>query len=89
MSSAAKRPTHPLAGKIVRISGQRTFLVEDWWINVSGKPWYESHGNPACLQYAGNVLINKLPNDDEVVYGHVRGEFGALLHDSQLGEALV
>jgi hypothetical protein len=87
---------HPLAGKVVvlkcktdpdGLNGQK-FVVEDWWQNVAGKSWMFCDGNPACLKYAMRSALSGLPTDNNVVYGKV-GSFGHLVHESELGEAVV
>jgi hypothetical protein len=84
---------HVLAGKTVilitkpdpdELNGKE-FHVEDWWINVSGKSWTISRGNPACLKYAIRSSFCGLPVDEDVVYGKVGG-FGHLIHQSEIGE---
>ena len=85
---------HPLAGKTAKIRegvkhfqvkdfGGSDFRVEDYWDRVSGKSWMDCNGNPACLIYAMRAGTEKLPIDDEVVYGKV-GCFGHLVHVSEL-----
>lgn len=59
------------------------FVVEDWWDRVGGKSWQICTGNIACLQYAARVGVNRLPFDDEVVYGHIGGS-GELIHACEL-----
>lgn len=85
---------HPLAGKTVKLKPSAThfqvhdfggseFRLEDWWDRVSGNPWGLCKGNPACIVYAMRCATNKLPFDNEVVYGKV-GHFGHLVHISEL-----
>ena len=57
------------------------FVVEDWWINVSGRSWMICNGNPACLEYAMRSV--GLPIDNEVVYGK-SGDLGYLVHNSEI-----
>ena len=88
-----RRPTHPLAGKTVRLrvveddpdhlNGQECH-IEDWWDNVAGKSWMLCDGNPACLKYGIPSRFGDLPTDNEVVYGKVDG-LGHLIHVSELG----
>lgn len=85
----------PLAGKPVTIKKTSTHLqypkwagskfhVEDWWDRVGGKSWMDSDGNPACLVYAMRSVNNKLPMDNEVLYGHQESGFGSLIHVSEI-----
>lgn len=79
---------HSHAGKTVKIkSGQHAgsdYRVEDYWDRVSGESWMFAEGNPACIQYALRTgLHDKVPTDDEVVYGKI-GSIGHLLHVSEL-----
>jgi len=84
---------HPLAGETVSLNVTALgdgltdgceFTVEDWWINVGGRSWMDSVGNPACLQYAARAGVGGLPTDDRVLYGKV-GPYGHLVHESELG----
>lgn len=81
--------SHPLAGKTVIIrSGEfagEEYRIEDWWDRVAGRSWQVCDGNPACLDYAMRAAFEKLPIDNEVIYGKF-GSFGKLIHISQLGE---
>lgn len=85
---------HWAAGAIVRIKksathfqypnfGGEEFRVEDWWDKMTGGSWGDAVGNPACIVYALRAVENKLPDDDEVVYGKL-GSFGCLLHVSEI-----
>lgn len=85
---------HPLAGKTVRIRAGSTNLgdpnfggsilvVKDWWDRVCGESWMCADGNPAAKMYRLRRGDNSLPNDDEVVYGHI-GVLGHLVHVSEL-----
>ena len=85
---------HLLAGKTVKIKKSSThfqfaefggsdFRVEDYWDRVSGKSWMDCTGNPACIIYAMRSAQNKLPFNDEVVYGKI-GSYGHLVHISEL-----
>ena len=73
---------HPKAGKIVVVFEQ-AFTVEDWWDRVAGGSWTKFSGNPACLQYMARTANNKIPLDDEVVYGKVCG-MGMLIHETEI-----
>lgn len=79
-----------LAGQTVMIeSGQfegQEYIVEDWWDRVTGKSWMICKGNPACLDYAARSAIEKMPIDDNVLYGKI-GMFGKLIHVSQIESA--
>lgn len=63
--------------------GGSEFRVEDWWDRVSGKPWGDCEGNPACMVYGIRAGFNGLPLDNEVLYGKV-GAFGHLVHISEI-----
>ncbi len=87
---------HPLAGKTVRIKAGAThpqnptfggseFWVEDWWDRLGSGPWKQCVGNFAAMLYSSRVPDNKLPLDDEVLYGKV-GPFGHLVHASEIEE---
>jgi hypothetical protein len=86
--------SHPAAGKIVRIKkdakhpqmpdfGGSEYRIEDWWDKLAGKSWMDSTGNFACVIYAIRNVENKLPLDNEVVYGKI-GCFGHLVHISEI-----
>lgn len=81
-----------LAGKTVIIkSGEfkgAEYNVEDYWLNVAGKSWMDSDGNPTCLKYAMRTGFNKesIPNDDNVLYGKI-GSFGHLIHVSEIDKS--
>jgi hypothetical protein len=86
---------HPLAGQTVilkckedpdKLNGKE-FVIEDWWMNVSGKSWMFAAGNPACLKYAIRSAIAELPINNKVIYGKI-GSFGHLIHESELGEVV-
>ena len=62
----------------------KTFIAEDYWINLTGKSWLDTDlGNPAVFMYAIRSMREKLPEDDYVIYGKV-GLFGHLLHITEL-----
>ena len=94
-----KRKRHPLAGKMVVLNSKSVtspngqpingakFRIEDWCINVAGISWMDANGNPAALIYAIRSGFDGLPTDDEVVYGKI-GNFGHLIHESELGEVV-
>jgi len=84
----------PLAGKTVRLKsdvkhfqfeefGGSEFVVEDWWDRIAGKSWMFCDGNPAAMIFGMRSGFNGLPDDDEVLYGHV-GAFGHLVHISEI-----
>ena len=95
-----KREQHPMAGKTVilnsksdtcpnglKINGEK-YRIEDWWINVTGGvSWMDANGNPAALMFAIRSARADLPTDDEVVYGKI-GNFGHIIHTSELGEVV-
>lgn len=64
---------------------EKEFVAEDYWINITGKSWMVSNGNPACIEYALRTGLNELnvPIDDNVVYGKI-GYFGHLFHECEL-----
>lgn len=86
---------HPLAGQVVKISdgvtdpvqsavqGGAEFKIEDWWDRISGRPWGDTQGNPACIHYSMRAAANLIPADDEVLYGKI-GYFGHLVHVSEI-----
>ena len=79
---------HELSGKTVTItSGQlngHEYRIEDWWDRAAGKSWMHCDGNPVCLDYAMRSVMDGLPLDNNVVYGHIGG-LGKIVHVSQLG----
>lgn len=91
MSGYGVRAPHPLAGKTVVLKAAngateldgRKFRIEDYWQNVSGKSWMDS-SVIAAINYAVRGSTSGLPEDDEVVYGHI-GSLGYLVHQSELG----
>lgn len=86
---------HPLAGQVVKISegvtdpvqsavqGGAEFKIEDWWDRISGRPWGDVRGNPACIHYSMRAAANLIPPDDEVLYGKI-GYLGHLVHVSEI-----
>ena len=86
---------HPLAGQKVRIgvgvsdAGQNAVVegavleIVDWWDRVSGRPWGETERFPACICYAMRAAGNRIPPDDEVVYGKIDG-MGHIVHVSEI-----
>lgn len=83
---AHKQP-HELSGKVVTIkSGQHSgkeYRVEDYWDRVGGGSWMNATGNPACLIYAMRSATDRLPLDNEVLYGKIGGA-GHLVHVSEV-----
>jgi hypothetical protein len=85
----------PLAGQTVTIRdssvhpqikdfGGSEFHVEDWWDIVSGgKSWKQMIGNFACLFYKARLEQNGLPDDDNVLYGKIKG-LGYLVHVDEI-----
>ncbi len=68
--------------------GNKEFIAEDYWININdGISWKDSNGNPAALEYALRIGMKiqdeKVPLDDNVVYGKIDG-LGHLFHESEL-----
>lgn len=64
----------------------QNYLVEGLWIEVTGKSWMVSDGNPAAMEYAMRTgLEGDTKFDDNVYYGHI-GAFGKLIHADQIGE---
>lgn len=86
---AIHQEPHDLVGKTIRIKSgpfaTYDFRIEDWWDRIAGRSWKVCDGNPACLDYAIRAGFERLPIDDEVVYGKI-GLIGKLVHVSQLGE---
>lgn len=78
---------HQLARQTVEITeGQfkgQQFILEDWWDRLGQGSWKICTGNPACIEYAVRVLMEPIPQDDEVVYGKIDG-LGKLIHVTQL-----
>ncbi len=73
-----------LAGESIPIKSGGTYLVEDWWDKLVEDSWKHMKGNPACIIYALRVAILKLPDDDEVLYGHTEDGLGHLIHVSEV-----
>lgn len=81
----AAKQQHPKAGEVVTIkrgsfTGQE-FRIEDWYINLTGKPWRES-SLAACIEYSIRTA-DTTPIDDDVLYGHIDG-IGHLVHISEV-----
>lgn len=86
---------HPMAGKTVIITIDLNtnppvpkgseFVIRDWWDRLMGKSWMVCAGNPAAMIYGMRSGIQKLPLDNEVIYGYVKG-LGHLVHVSELVE---
>jgi len=79
---------HKLAGQTVAIKTGtfqgNHFRVEDWHDRVIGGSWMDAEGNPAALDYAMRSGVkDKLPLDNEVLYGKIGG-LGKLVHQSEL-----
>ena len=70
--------------KIVKgsLAGQE-IDIEGLWQDVAGQSWMFMKGNPACLIYAMRSASEKLPTDDNVYYGKIKGN-GHLVHGSEL-----
>lgn len=93
-----RRPRSPYAGVVVKTRenvgtdpmtkmplGNKDFIVEDWWENISGKSWMVSNGNPAALCYAFRTGMNHatVPLDNDVLYGKIDG-LGYIFHVCEL-----
>lgn len=82
---------HPLSNKIVRINKgsfqRRLFRLEDYWDRIDDcESWRKSAGeNPVAIFYALRVAKDRLPVNDEVVYGKIQGS-GCLIHVSEFEE---
>lgn len=74
---------HPFAGKTVRLKTGEDYRLEDWWDRLGQGNWCIGRDNLACITYAIRGLKEKLPDDDEVVYGKI-GVYGHLIHVSEL-----
>lgn len=77
---------HSLAGQTVSVDigqGYQDYRVEDWWDRLTGGSWMDAVGNPAALNYAMRVATERLPINDDVVYGKI-GAFGYLVHVSEI-----
>jgi len=89
MPERESRQPYEHAGKnFMIISGsykKQVIRIEDWWQNLFGKSWMDADGNPAALKYAIRVAMEKLPMNNEVLYGKVGGS-GHLIHVSELGD---
>lgn len=81
------RAAHPKAGQVVKIkTGSllgKEYWIEDYWQNVSGESWMDSRGNPAALTYAVRAAKDRIPPDNEVLYGKI-GAYGHLVHVSEV-----
>jgi hypothetical protein len=60
-------------------------MLEGTWIEVSGRSWMTSDGNPAALKYAVRSAVAGLPTDDDVYYVKIGG-LGHLVHGSEISE---
>lgn len=93
------REPHPLRGRRVRLDGlnpadfwpvtaspEQPFIVEDWWSNLHPGPWAASIDNPVCFLYYLRTVRpdSTIPDDDQVVYGHI-GREAMLVHQSEIG----
>lgn len=90
---------HQLAGQTVTLpshpddpigSEPAEYIVEDWYDRLTGGSWMTAQGNPAALKFALRTGLDvglhgqRVPTDDEVVYGHIDG-MGHIIHDAELG----
>lgn len=92
--------SHPLAGRTVILNENAVdelqhvvvpgvrFTVEEWFdgLRGTGGSWKDIVSLPVMI-YAARQRAHGLPDDDEVVYGHIDG-LGKIVHVSELGEAL-
>lgn len=76
LKDSAKHPQFP-------DFGGSEFHVEDWWDRVYGKSWMDATGNPAATVYAIRGGFNRLPIDNQVLYGKI-GMLGCLVHISEI-----
>ena len=85
---------HPLAGKTVALNepftdhlgGVHTELqLEDWWLNLTGDPWWVSagNGNLAALYYMNRHEDGDFDEASAVVYGKT-GKYGNLFNVEEL-----
>lgn len=88
------REKHPLADKsvILKSNGElngKVFVVEDWCCNLSGFRCFQGcpGNNFACAKYALRESKDKLPDDDEVIYGKI-DNLGHIVHVSELGKVV-
>lgn len=75
--------------KLMEKYGHDIIRIEDLWINVSGKSWMASKGNPAALHFAMRTGFEEIPlieqTDDKVYYGKM-SEMGELVCECELGD---
>lgn len=65
------------------------YLLEGLWIELTGKSWMVTDGNPACLEYAvRSGSEGDMTFDDNVYYGHIGG-LGKLINADQIGEEII
>lgn len=85
----SKVEKYKFAGKTVILKSPdkdfngKEFRVEDYWMNVYGKSWMDSNGNPAAINYGFRCGVRGFPLNDKVVYGKI-GAFGYLVHESEI-----
>lgn len=75
------------AGKTVTVkkgkfAGQK-YRIEDYWDRLGQGSWMDCVGNPACIQYAVRSAMERLPLDNEVLYGKI-DYLGYLIHVSEI-----
>ena len=81
-------------GKIVKIKNDpginemvrgKSYLIEDWQINVGGESWTTCKGNPVCMQFAIRTGLQSFetPTNDKVFYGKIGG-LGYLVHETEI-----
>lgn len=92
MSESIHKTAHPLVGQVAEVvegmfKGEQ-YRLEDWWDRLGQGSWKVCTRNPACIEYGVRVLLESIPQDDEVVYGKING-LGKLIHVTQLGDTPV
>lgn len=70
------------AGEECTLTNGTTVRIEDWWDRVYGGSWMYAQNNFAALDYAMRSATEKLPLDNEVVYGQ-----GQLIHISEIADS--
>lgn len=79
---------HVIVKNLGTDGGYATIVVEDWWDRVSGKSWMFSNGSPEATNYAIRSVRDKLPLDNDVLYGkHVGSDYSDLFHVSEVSDA--
>lgn len=81
-----------LAGQVVtvnfgaggHITGVGQALVRDWWDHLAGESWMCGDNSLVCLLYGVRAGLNRIPTDDEVLYGSGPGGAPCLFHISEI-----